>query len=869
MTALTRFKLAQLDTTLSVSALLGQVADLTPRPTSTRGRPRAGLPVPVTPGPDVVDTVLFEDPVNPAARFWLPRYALATEETSGGPHYQARLAAQGGGWRLDLTLRRYAAPELGALPADARVLDHTVLAGLRWERGGVLRERPFTERGENPDGTLGLALTVGTLPERDELYTALTTPEGKATLIVTRGVRVAVRVPDEPAPVVRPRKWKGGAFDEDPGPRFPSRRWRGGLFAEEPGPRLPPRRWRGGALDEDSATRDHLPVPVVARLAGRGVGPGLARARAVTGLTPLQPLHVRPRPDLSDLLVRPDRIPPLIVNSVLATPQLTVGEPEVFDQGGEPWARYPLRVTNAAEYGDDLFAPAPDLPPCGANANSARTWVDIFDAGNTRLYGFCALGRARDLEGLWVAVRAGGRPAGVSVELVDRRAGLSARSATVALPPLDLFEVVERALTGEEALLFHPGLHAYVFPGLGTPTGGGGSLIPRTVPFGGASHRYYQDEVRHEVFYALPDSFKLAREADPPRRPRLTLECLAPDRYRLTFAARPTFDLDRLEGARVGLARHLPAGHPGPVRLEPFHTSQVSFVPVDAGLYTKGGVQTTNLGELRGTVELEGAAFARVWDELTGALPVSLGGKLRAEVGGLPAEEVPVALRLDDTVGECVVVTAEPDPDSGGYRVRLINALESPLRLGQPTPFVASLKAPEEGLRPARWEKFVALADLLAPGDEARGLLKPVADVPLADYVPVVDTDRVRAVPDLERITQGMLVGVVRTFGRTVTAEVPADVFAAPPDPAHPGRRLLAVHVHFEGGDTAELLRPADPGVLLVRGEATVMYPLLDLLLGRPPGEYRYRVLPVYTDGPGQPGEWKAASTDLLSVGLG
>lgn len=837
MTALTRFKLAQLGT-LPVSPLLGNVADLVLRPPPARGRPRAEMRVPVTLEADAQDTALFEDPANPALRFWLPRYALATEETSGGTHYRARLAPGDGGWRLDLTLRRYAAPELGALPADARMLDHTVEARLRWERAGVLRERPFTERSENPDGTLGLSLTVGTLPERDELYTALTSPDAKATLIVTRGVRVAVRRPDEPAsPPVRPRKVKGVAFDEDPAPRFPV------------------------------AVAARLKLG--ARVGERGVSLGAARVLGTTRLTQLQRLQVRPGPDLSAILVRPDLAAQLITRRTLATPQLTVGTPEFFDQGGALWGRYPLRVTNAAAYGDDLFAPSPDLPPCGANTNSARTWVDIFDGGNTRLYGFCALGRARDLEGLWVAVRVGARPAGVSVELVDRRAGLSARSATVALPPLDLFEEVGRALTGEEALLFHPGLHAYIFPGLSAPAGGGGSLIPRTLPFGGASHRYYQDEVRPEVFYTLPDAFKLARETDPPRRPRLTLECLAPDRYRLTFAARPAFDLDRLEDARVQLARHLPAGNPGPVRLEPFHTSHVEFVPIEAGLYAGGSIQTTNLGELRGAVELEGESFARVWDELTGALPVSLGGKLRAEVGGLPAEEVPVTLRLDDTLGEIVEVAAEPDPDSGGYRVRLINAVESPLRLGQPTPFVASLRAPEAGLRPARWEKFVALADLLAPGDEVRGLLKPVDAVPLGDFVPVIDTDRVRAVPDLDRITQGMLVGVVRTFERVITVEMPADVFAAPPDPARPERRLLAVHVHFGGGDTAELLPPADPGVLLVRGEATVMYPLLDLLLGHPPSEYRYRVLPVYNDGPGQPGEEKTASTERLIVGLG
>jgi hypothetical protein len=61
-----------------------------------------------------------------------------------------------------------------------------------------------------------------------------------------------------------------------------------------------------------------------------------------------------------------------------------------------------IPVTNWAAYSNDLFRAAPELPPCGANANSARAWVDIYDATtNARIYGFCALGTNADLKTIW------------------------------------------------------------------------------------------------------------------------------------------------------------------------------------------------------------------------------------------------------------------------------------------------------------------------------------------------------------------------------------------------------------------------------------------------------------------------------------
>ncbi|HEX7955437.1 MAG TPA: hypothetical protein VF508_00700 [Pyrinomonadaceae bacterium] len=106
---------------------------------------------------------------------------------------------------------------------------------------------------------------------------------------------------------------------------------------------------------------------------------------------------------------------------VLPNPVLMLQKTEPFTSGGKDFTRYVYQVDNFAEYPDSMFAAAPNLPPCGKNANSSRTWVDIYDQGGKRLYGFCALGKASDLNGIWFAMEATTVPPSyVYIELNDR-----------------------------------------------------------------------------------------------------------------------------------------------------------------------------------------------------------------------------------------------------------------------------------------------------------------------------------------------------------------------------------------------------------------------------------------------------------------
>ncbi|HEX8283366.1 MAG TPA: hypothetical protein VF588_08430 [Pyrinomonadaceae bacterium] len=112
---------------------------------------------------------------------------------------------------------------------------------------------------------------------------------------------------------------------------------------------------------------------------------------------------------------------PYAQRPTLPNPVLFLQRVEPVTTGGKEFARYYFGVENAAAYPDTMFAAAPELPPCGQNAKSSRTWVDIYAQDGKRLNGFCALGKASSLDGIWFALEADAvPPSWVYVELNDR-----------------------------------------------------------------------------------------------------------------------------------------------------------------------------------------------------------------------------------------------------------------------------------------------------------------------------------------------------------------------------------------------------------------------------------------------------------------
>lgn len=85
----------------------------------------------------------------------------------------------------------------------------------------------------------------------------------------------------------------------------------------------------------------------------------------------------------------------------LPNPILSVESAQIINADGTELLRVEFDVNNYSSFPNDLFTAAPDLPPCGWNTNSSRTWVDIYDANHNHLNGFCGLDQSSDLNEIW------------------------------------------------------------------------------------------------------------------------------------------------------------------------------------------------------------------------------------------------------------------------------------------------------------------------------------------------------------------------------------------------------------------------------------------------------------------------------------
>lgn len=114
---------------------------------------------------------------------------------------------------------------------------------------------------------------------------------------------------------------------------------------------------------------------------------------------------------------------------VLPNPVLFLTGTEEYQANGKTFVRYKYDVFNKDQYPADLFAAAPNLPPCGKNTKASRTWVDFFDSRGKRLYGFCALSKPADLGTIWFALEEGVLPPSyVYIEMNDRQTNTTYKS---------------------------------------------------------------------------------------------------------------------------------------------------------------------------------------------------------------------------------------------------------------------------------------------------------------------------------------------------------------------------------------------------------------------------------------------------------
>jgi hypothetical protein len=124
-----------------------------------------------------------------------------------------------------------------------------------------------------------------------------------------------------------------------------------------------------------------------------------------------------------------DRVSTAPAPAPLPNPVLMFMGQEPYEANGKQWMRYNFAVFNKEVYPNELFVAAPNLPPCGKNTKSSRTWVDIYEQSGKRLYGFCALGNSDGLGNLWFAIeRDALPPSWIYIEMSDRQTSTKYKS---------------------------------------------------------------------------------------------------------------------------------------------------------------------------------------------------------------------------------------------------------------------------------------------------------------------------------------------------------------------------------------------------------------------------------------------------------
>jgi hypothetical protein len=232
--------------------------------------------------------------------------------------------------------------------------------------------------------------------------------------------------------------------------------------------------------------------------------------------------------------------------------------------------------------------------------------------------------------------------------------------------------------------VFSPSLHGYIFSGV-TPSSTESSQLTRyQVPWGdGRSHTYYQDGARKEVFYNLPDSFKIARRPDGAHEPLMSVKfgpaSSAEDlKVTFSFVAVPYVDPARLKDAagklKAAITDPLPKGVAGP-QFDPLLAApgKTHFSLAYPGSDTTKGpfeLRSQAIVDLRSgihdSLSMSLTQFQSIYDAMFSTSSLLLTGKVDVDLGSDAGEEIPFTARMNDLVGDVFSYSEQSlDPNQG------------------------------------------------------------------------------------------------------------------------------------------------------------------------------------------------------------
>ncbi|NER83743.1 MAG: hypothetical protein F6K42_30205, partial [Leptolyngbya sp. SIO1D8] len=410
------------------------------------------------------------------------------------------------------------------------------------------------------------------------------------------------------------------------------------------------------------------------------------------------------------------------------------------------------------------------------------------------------------------------------------------------------------ALTPRQPFVFPPDLYRYVFAGItGNPQQ---TFKPdlRQVSWQGQFYSYYQDPAHRQLFYYLPDSFKLVRRPEAPHHPMMSIQFIPTgDANEDTLAvveywAFPALELKRLEESANELKKFVPnLDAEGTIEFQPLLAGEAQLtmhLPQADGSQlnqARPEVMVDLRTGFRDSLTLSLKDFQRFYDAIFGGSSVLFQGAVNVTLPDRSAEVIPFTVQMDDLVGDLLSYEEVRMPDSDSIQATLINAIESPLQINH-LPVILY----QDGQRiPAQVEGLdLPSPIILKPGESIRFTVKPATALPKpAAEFPIevlFELDQVQVVPDKEAIWDAILrPDTPAEYQRAITVKTFKEVF---------GNRLTVISIDFRQGGTVDFIQSATSEKL--ESEVAVVTPIRNLVLRTADqGAYDYRVLVIRNDG--------------------
>lgn len=817
-------------------ALAKAIADI---PFETTGTPRSQLTVPLCPVLEVTDQVLFEEAADTAKKRYLPCYRLAQHNVSGQAQYRASLGQSGDGWALTLYLEKYPAPELGLASRDAQELAHQVALIFQYViagSGGIQKELLFQEVTQEA-GFLRAVLQVHTLPERDELFRALTRDDYKPALLVRRTIKVAI--------AVEPPKTNSAGTGPVGSPRQPRAIPQLRAILAEPretdSAKTAPIRAPQSLRVQGIRVQDLRAVPTEPRETDSAGTPGSGTLRGTWMFNfdtstegTAGDVWWEQQTETARRLV-PHGLARLAFLGAVNFDEITLNRLQGLNYDTQPLdgsTKLVAFVPRPGTFGVSVMIPDDSSIGAGNLLATGNVFAVLTNGGNY-----------------------------AKVKVLEYGYNLKLQWVTYERGPL--FREVTRVLDATSSpFLFDRDLHKYMFSDVSGVAGQGEGVVRWTVEWKNATHNYYQEVSRPNVFRSVADGFKLVRRPQSPHDPLMALHFDSPDgspermQVTLEYTAFKYEDADRLAHAAKELRKMSGVEVPVflPLSAEP---SQVKFslaLPQADGsrgpLVPREGVIINTQLALKDSLTVPYlGTFDAIWDAMhdaTGAA-VLFQGQVEVSLGNLK-ETIPFIGRMNDMVGELFDYTQVPDEASGGLQVVLRHAIESPVKIKN---IAVDLSRGAQAV-PGHIQKILAITSTgtkeslpleLGPTEEMRLLVAPAAPVPGSDPLEAVfDLDEVEVVPDREQILKKIVYRQQPEYTKTITVKTQKEWFQTPAgQEADP---IIEVLIAFERGETITLTEHNCEGATVVH------FPLLDVMAQKQtPEEYRYGVTVVRKSG--------------------